>query len=76
VPPLLHVSHVIEWEAAPVYYGENTFGMSRPEALRAWIRFIWPRHLSLMRKVRPPRWSRLQAVGGDTAYKELGATRT
>lgn len=51
IPPLLHASHKIEQEAAPIYFGDNTFAISGPGAMRIWKRFMWPRHVKYIRKL-------------------------
>jgi len=68
-PDLLQVSRKVEREAAPIYFGENTFCLWSPEALGVWKRFTLLRHIKQIRKVALWSWSELKGVPADSAFK-------
>ncbi|GAB7333538.1 hypothetical protein MBLNU13_g05116t2 [Cladosporium sp. NU13] len=63
----------MEREASPIYFGENTFQLSRPEGLSVWKRFTAPRHIKQMRKVALSGWTKLRGASADTAFKGFSA---
>jgi hypothetical protein len=56
IPALLHVNSIIEQEASPIYYGENTFALTEPESLDVWKKFMFPRHLRHISKLVLLEW--------------------
>lgn len=71
-PALLQVSRKMEREASPIFFGENTFALYRPESLGVWKKFTMPRHIKQIRKLALYCW-RASSVGvpGDAAFKEF-----
>jgi hypothetical protein len=72
MPELLQVSRRVEREASPIYFGENTFGLSSPESLYVWKRYTWRRHINQIRKVVLLYWTRFKVGAADEAFKEFG----
>ena len=72
-PSLLEVSRKIEREASPIYFGENTFQLCRPELLGVWKQYTSPRHMKQMRKVALLDWTKFRGASADTAFKGLSA---
>jgi hypothetical protein len=68
-PTLLQVSRKIEREASAIYFGENTFALSRPESLRDWKTFTIPRHIKHIRKVALLGWTQAQGASANAAFK-------
>lgn len=73
MPGLFHVSRKIEDEASRIYFGENTFALSRPEELKRWKHAVHLRHINLITKVVLLKWCDIKApAAANKAFLQLG----
>jgi hypothetical protein len=68
-PSFLRVSRKVEREASPIFFGENTFALSKPDTLNTWKRFAMPRHSKQIRKVAISSWKESSSGSHDGAFK-------
>jgi hypothetical protein len=72
-PSLLDVNRKMEREASPVYFGENTFQLFRPESLNLWKHFTTPRHFKQIRRLALSGWTELRGASADGTFKAFNA---
>lgn len=64
-PPLLHTCRKIRMEASEIYYGNNTFGLTGPQANRDWISAIAGKQQAMLRRLHL--WGHIRPVTPDKA---------
>lgn len=69
---LLRGNRAIEQEAAPIYFGENTFGLHGPEELREWKRSMRRHYIEHIARVVLLHWSDRTPIAANNAFKALG----
>lgn len=74
MPRLLKLCKRTEREAAPIYFGDNTFLVNDTSLIWQWKERLWPRHMKLVRQLNLDNWDDPHMYGSGHSHrlKELG----
>lgn len=77
MPRLLQLCKRTEREAAPIYFGENTFLVTDPYPVWQWKERLWPRHMKLIRQMTVNCWRTPDVYGSgyNDGFRQLGSLK-